>query len=41
MAHREGKEDEFPKKQAKKQRTIEKKTILILQDENKTIFHKQ
>ena len=41
MAHREGREDEFPKKQAKKQRTIEKKTILILQDENKTAFHKR
>lgn len=40
-AHREGKEEEFPKKQAKKQRSIEKKTILIIQDENKTAISKR
>ena len=41
LAHKECREEDFPKKQAKKQRTIEKKTILIIQDENKTAFHKR
>ncbi len=40
-AHEEGREEEFPKKQAKKQRTIEKKTILIIQDEKKYALHKR
>ena len=41
MAHKEGKEEEFPKKEAKKKRTIEKKTVLIIQDENKSALHKR
>ena len=41
LAHLEGREEEFPKKQAKKDRTIEKKTILIIQDENKAALHKR
>ena len=41
LAHREGREEEFPKKQAKKQRSIEKKTILIVQDEKKYALHKR
>ena len=41
LAHLEGKEEEFPKKEVKKKRTIEKKTILIIQDENKSALHKR
>ena len=41
LAHRTGREMEFPKKEAKKNRTIEKKTVLIIQDENKTALHKR
>ena len=41
LAHLEGREDEFPKKEAKKKRVIEKKTILIIQDENKSALHKR
>ena len=41
LAHAEGREEEFPKKEAKKERTIEKKTILILQDDNKVALHKR
>ena len=41
LAHLEGREEEFPKKQAKKERTIEKKTVLIIQDENKSALHKR
>ena len=41
QAHLERREEEFPKKQAKKERTIEKKTILIIQDENKSALHKR
>ena len=41
LAHLEGREEEFPKKEAKKKRTIEKKTILIIQDENKSALHKR
>ncbi|MBR5597514.1 MAG: A/G-specific adenine glycosylase [Lachnospiraceae bacterium] len=41
QAHKEGREEEFPKKQAKKQRNIEKKTILIVQDEDKTALQKR
>lgn len=41
LAHSEGREEEFPKKEAKKERTIEKKTILILQDDNKVALHKR
>ena len=41
QAHLEGKEEEFPKKEPKKKRTVEKKTILIIQDENKSALHKR
>ena len=41
LAHLEGREEEFPKKETKKKRTIEKKTILIIQDENKSALHKR
>ena len=41
LAHKEGKEEAFPKKQPKKERIIEKRTILIVQDENKTALHKR
>ena len=41
LAHLEGREEEFPKKQVKKNRTIEKKTILIIQDDNKSALHKR
>ena len=41
LAHKSGREEEFPKKQAKKKRMIEKKTILIIQDENKSALHKR
>lgn len=41
LAHLEGREEEFPKKEPKKKRTIEKKTILIIQDENKSALHKR
>lgn len=41
MAHLEGREEEFPKKAPKKTRTIEKKTILILQDSNKVALQKR
>lgn len=40
-AHEAGREEEYPKKQAKKQRSIEKKTILIVQDEKKYALHKR
>ena len=41
LAHLQGREEEFPKKEPKKKRTIEKKTILIIQDENKSALHKR
>ena len=41
LAHLEGREEEFPKKETKKKRTIEKKTVLIIQDENKSALHKR
>lgn len=41
LAHKEGREEEFPKKGEKKPRTIEKKTILIIQDENKSALKKR
>ena len=41
LAHKEGREEEFPKKEPKKKRTIEKKTILIIQDDNKSALHKR
>lgn len=41
LAHKEGREEEFPKKGEKKPRTIEKKTILIIQDENRSALKKR
>ena len=41
LAKRYGKEEEYPKKEAKKKRTIEKKTILIIQDEKTYALHKR
>ena len=41
LAHLKGREEEFPKKELKKKRSIEKKTILIIQDENKSALHKR
>ena len=40
-AHKEGKELEYPCKAPKNPRRIEKKTILILMDENKVALHKR
>lgn len=41
LAHREGREEEFPKKGAKAARTIEQKTILVVQDEQKAALCKR
>lgn len=41
LAHGEGCEADYPKKEKKNPRTIEKKTVLILRDENKTVIHKR
>ena len=41
LAKKYGKEEEFPKKEAKKKRSIEKKTILIIQDEETYALHKR
>ena len=41
MAHKQGTELQFPVKTRKKPRTIEKKTILIIRDENKAALHKR
>ena len=41
LAHKAGREEEFPKKSARAARSIEKKTILIVQDENKSALHKR
>ena len=41
QAHLYGREEEFPKKEAKKSRSVEKKTVLIIQDNNKTALRKR
>lgn len=41
LAHREGRETEFPVKSAKKPRTIEEKTVLIILDENRAALCKR
>ena len=41
LAHQAGREEEFPKKEAKKPRTIEEKTILIIEDEERYVLHKR
>ena len=40
-AHMAGRETEFPCKKSKKKRRIEKKTVLIIRDGEKTILHKR
>ena len=40
-AHLAGREEEFPRKKAKKTRTIEEKTILVIKDEDKAAFCKR
>ena len=40
-AHRDGAEAEYPKKQAKKSRIIEKKTVLVIRDEDSAVVHRR
>ncbi len=40
-AYAEGKQADYPKKGAKKPRTIEKKTVLVIRDENTAALHKR
>lgn len=41
LAHQKGREEEFPKKSARAARTIEQKTILIVQDQQKSALRKR
>lgn len=41
LAYRQGSQEVYPKKAAKKARTIEEKTILIIQDENRAALKKR
>ena len=41
MAHRDGTEAEYPVKQAKKPRRIERKTVLVIRDDNSTVVHRR
>ena len=41
MAHRDGAEGEYPKKQAKKPRVVEEKTVLVIRDENTAVVHRR
>ena len=41
MAHQAGEEMTYPKKAGSKPRTIEKKTVLVIQDENRIAIHKR
>jgi len=41
MAHGAGKEQEYPRKQMKKSRKIQKRTVLVIQDANKAAVHKR
>lgn len=41
LAHKKGQELEYPKKEAKKPRMIEEKTILIIRDENRIALRKR
>ena len=41
LAHSQGREQDFPVKSKKKARVIEKKTILLLRDENRAALHKR
>lgn len=41
MAHADGTETEFPKKEGKKPRKIEEKTVLVIRDENRAAIRKR
>ncbi len=41
LAHQAGREEEFPRKAPKQARTIEERTILIIQDGNRWVLHKR
>lgn len=41
LAHAEGVETEYPKKEVKKPRTVEEKTILVIRDENRAAIRKR
>ena len=41
QAHRDGEEENFPKKGAAKPRTIEKKTVLMIEDDKRYVLHKR
>lgn len=41
MAHRDGRELEYPVKARKKPRSVEEKTVLIIRDENKAALHRR
>ena len=41
MAHQAGEEQAYPRKAAKKPRTVEEKTILVIRDENRTAIRKR
>ena len=41
MAHRDGVETEYPRKQAKKPRLVERKTVLVIRSENGTAVRKR
>lgn len=41
LAHKEGREEDFPKKEGPKPRTIEKKTLLLIEDEQRYILHQR
>lgn len=40
-AHADGVETEFPKKEGKKPRKVEEKTVLVIRDENRAALHKR
>lgn len=40
-AHAQGREQEYPKKEAKKERTLEKKTVLLIRDQEKIALRKR
>lgn len=41
LAHADGRETEFPRKEGKKPRKIEEKTVLVIWDENRAAIHKR
>lgn len=40
-AHKNSREEEFPKKEDKKKRAVEEKTLLLMEDESRYILHKR